>query len=856
MPVLLQSAAPIYPASALAAGKTAAVPIKITIDAVGVVTHAVVTQAVGDGFDEAAVQAALQYVFEPAEIDGKPAVINVETTIHFTIEVAPSEGVAPPGATAADTATSAAASPDAPPEHAGPISAPISLSGTVFERGTRRKLAGVIVTLRERGLDATTNADGAFFFHGVAAGEYELLATDAGYARVAQRIAIGHNEGVQTAVWMRPLNANPYESMVEGEREALTVTKRSLHRSQLTTIPGTFGDPIRVVQSLPGLVRAPFGLGLLLVRGSNPDDTGVYIDGHEVPLLFHFLGGPSIINPDMVGGIDLYPGGFPARFGRKHGGVVAIDTRPTESDGTHGDVNINLLDTSVYARTKVTPQLTVAAAGRRSYIDTFLWAVLPEPAPGAQQLVVPIYYDWQARADYRFANTAKASVFAIGSADKLRVLSSDPDEQTSQDLSSAVRFFRVIGSYERPAGRDLRLTLSPAYGRDSVVFAGAQAEASGPFTSLDIVQQTFSYRTRLVGNLTKRLRLDTGIDLLSRVNQYRARLPLTDDLVTDRGVDVPPELVQRSASTFGLAYYADVALQVTKRLRLLPSLRLDGYMIAGRLLGSIDPRLVARFATSGAWTIKAYVGRFGQPPQPEALDSQLGNPGLKTEYAMHSGLGFEWRPHRLWLLDSEAYFIKRNNLVAFSRDIDQSSDGNFAREFWTNDGSAYAIGAETLIRREISKRVFGWTSYTFLIARARQTSSSTYRPPAFDQMHTLNTVASYKPGAGWELGLRFRLSTGRADTPIVDATYDADRGNYDAVRGPQRSVRRPTFTQLDLRAEKNWLFQRWSLAGFLDVQNVFNQENVESFTYDYRFRKRAPVTSFPILPTFGIRGRW
>ena len=69
-------------------------------------------------------------------------------------------------------------------------------------------------------------------------------------------------------------------ALMWGEREVLEVTRRTLQRQQLTSVPGTFGDPIRVIQTLPGLQRAPFGVGLLLVRGSNPDDTGIFVDAN------------------------------------------------------------------------------------------------------------------------------------------------------------------------------------------------------------------------------------------------------------------------------------------------------------------------------------------------------------------------------------------------------------------------------------------------------------------------------------------------------------------------------------------------------------------------------------------------
>src|SRR5262249_49438336 len=209
-----------------------------------------------------------------------------------------------------------------PPNHAGSMDLPVTLSGEALERGTRRKLPGVIVSIAELGLDAGTGEAGTFYFHGVPPGKYRVLAVDPKFDRLNRPITFEKREALEVRLWMRPRGGNPYETVVEGEREVLEVTRRTLQRQQLTSVPGTFGDPIRVIQTLPGIQRAPFGLGLLLVRGSNPDDTGIYVDGHEVPSLFHFLGGPSIFNAEMLESLDLYPGGFPARFGRHHGAAV------------------------------------------------------------------------------------------------------------------------------------------------------------------------------------------------------------------------------------------------------------------------------------------------------------------------------------------------------------------------------------------------------------------------------------------------------------------------------------------------------------------------------------------------------
>jgi hypothetical protein len=607
---------------------------------------------------------------------------------------------------------------------------------------------------------------------------------------------------------------------------------------------------------MPGIQRAPFGLGLVLVRGSNPDDTGIFVDGHEVPSLYHFLGGPSIFNVEMLDSIDLYPGGFPARFGRHHGGAIALELRPTKSDGVHGSAKVDFLDSGGYLRAPITKNLSISFAGRRSYVDAFLGLVLPDPGEGAQRIVTPVYYDYAGRVDYDLAERGRLGLFAIGSSDTLHVLDQDPDANVSTNLNTAVKFFRVIGSYTRSLGGDLELTLSPAWGRDTVTFSGAQAEAAGPFTSVGLVNTTLSYRMRVHGRATPYLALDTGLDVLSRVTSYQALVPVDDGLIQSGGVDIPPSEVFRGAATLGLGAYVDAGLDVTPRLKLIPSLRLDSYVIEGQDVLSIDPRLVARYQVRKDLTLKAYAGEFSQPPQPEAVDSRFGNPQVGSEHATHVGFGCEWRPDRMWSVDGEIYFVRRRDLVIFSDELVANDDGTFTAVNFINGGRRQTYGAEVLIKREISERAFGWLSYTFSVARQRNPGYTHATPTAFDQPHVLNAVGSYKLGRGYEVGLRFQLASGRPDTPVLGATYNADTGEYEPVRGELRSVRVPTFRQIDARLEKQWLYERWSLGLYLDVINVANFQNVEAIEYDYRYRESAPVTSFPILPTLGVRGTW
>ena len=59
---------------------------------------------------------------------------------------------------------------------------------------------------------------------------------------------------------------------------------------------------------------------------------------------------------------------------------------------------------------------------------------------------------------------------------------------------------------------------------------------------------------------------------------------------------------------------------------------------------------------------------------------------------------------------------------------------------------------------------------------------------------------------------------------------------------------------LDLRIDKRWQFKTWQLSAYLDVQNVYNNGNVEGLQYNFNYTSRNYVTGIPILPSLGLRG--
>jgi hypothetical protein len=71
---------------------------------------------------------------------------------------------------------------------------------------------------------------------------------------------------------------------------------------------------------------------------------------------------------------------------------------------------------------------------------------------------------------------------------------------------------------------------------------------------------------------------------------------------------------------------------------------------------------------------------------------------------------------------------------------------------------------------------------------------------------------------------------------------------------PANTTRNAAFHQLDLRIDRRWLFNRWVLDAYLDVQNVYNHKSPEGLAYSDDDRQSEAQGGLPILTIFTIFG--
>ena len=793
------------------------------------------------GFVDAAKAAVAKMEFEPAEADGVPVSVRIPFTYRFQLP--------PPVAATAGTDTATAAP------------RVVNFRGVLRERGTRRRVSGVVVTVfRPEGGDAqafeaVTDDNGVFQFTDLVPGEWKVLGEAEGYFPVRTAEIIVAGQVLETTYFIERGSYNKFDVIVEVERVKKEINRRTLSREEIIKVPGTLGDPVRVVENLPGVARTPGGGGQIIVRGSGPQDTGVFVDGVDVPLIYHFGGLRSVIPAEMVENVDFYPGNFSVRYGRFTGGVFDLHIRKltNDDDEVHGSLDISLLDTALYLEVPITDDLTVAVAGRRSYIDFLLEAAVPESA-GVSLINAPRYYDYQALISYQPSAAHDVRAFFFGSDDVLKLLFENPSDQSAEiqsgNLSFATDFQRGYLEYRYTPSEDFTNRLLVSAGRDKV--DGSLGTQFRFILSL----QVYQLRNEADWKVTDWFTLSGGLDYqldVADVNVRAPRAPREGEEVVNNGIEEVIEAVVEDFKQLQIAPWIETEFKLLdKRLRIIPGVRFDYFGQVPEEHWSFDPRVVVRYQFVDRWTVKGGVGVVHQPPEPQDLNEDFGNPNLRLQSGIQYSLGFEWLPEDHIRIDITGFYKDLSNLVSRTNDT-TVDDGPV---LLANDANGRVFGLEVFLEHKFKNNFRGWVSYTLSRAERQDDPGGDFRLFDFDQTHILTLVASYLLPYNWEIGVRWRLVTGNTNTPFIGGVYDSDRDSYVPIPGDTNSERFPMFHQLDLRIDKTWIFNRWKLSAYLSLVNAYNRENVEGFSYNFDFSERDNVTGLPVLPILGIKGDW
>jgi hypothetical protein len=764
-----------------------------------------------------------------------------------------------------------------------------ALVGRILEQGTREPLPALHVTAQADGSDlvATTTND---------EGEFELPVLPCGNTQVAIRGTLVRpaklredlRPGRLQVVYYVARKAERFATVVRALPPRREVIATTLTGQEVRRIAGNQNDPIKAVQNLPGVARAPFGIGQIIVWGSAPTDTRAYADGVAIPRVYHFGGLRSTISAEFVSELSFRPGGYGADYGRGLGGVIEVTTRPPKSDRWHGSVTLDLIDGAVTVEGPITKKLHVAAAARLSWISAFL----PLFNKSKTQLS-PFYWDYQLALRYQLSFRDELDLLIFGATSDISARVEDPDPNSRVDIYSKSYFGRARLRYTRRISKDTTLWLMPSLGGDTFTLDTGDPGLGGSPVRLKVRQLGYNFRGELRQKLlsTPSLAIDyaLGVDFEGSYAQVETLAPLGPtggdgqgipvgggDTVRDAGLSesgflggnfftdgagasfrevLHYHLIATSPYLVSNFWFADGRVQISPQMRIsIDRLQLEperGATVAAstsapepRTLFYPEPRILVRAALlpERLWLVGG-LGLYHQAPQGSELSPRFGNPSLLWQVSTTYILGGELSLGHGLRVETQGFYKDLRSLVVTD-----------PREFFSNDGLGRAYGAQVLVRQPLWHGFSGWIAYTLSRSERRDRPDEPWRLFRFDQTHILTVVGSYDLPWGMSASLRFRFASGNPTTQIISGLRDLTYQNYSAIPGDELAYRLPDFHQLDLRIDKTFTQNRFRIGVYLEVLNVYNRMNAENLIYGGRqLYQEGRITSLPVFPNLGLR---
>lgn len=522
---------------------------------------------------------------------------------------------------------------------------------------------------------------------------------------------------------------------------------------------------------------------------------------------------------------------------------MGLTTKDPKTDRAHGMAFVDVFNTGGLFEGPIDEKSSLFVGGRYSYVGQVLKEVAKRN-DNFDLTAAPTFFDFTTIYKRRLSEKNEFRTTFLVSKDELDLILNKPaanDPALRGNFYNRTEFFRIIPQLTTTFSETTKLDNSVGIGRDLIL-----VNIGGRY--LDVNSNIVSQRSELEHRWSGRSRSFIGLDNQYNDNRVGVNLPSSYNV---GGVRTPFSVGDKRKFE-SLSGYYQLGAYVRQELKtsedskwtFLPNLRIDHFSLNEDTV--LQPRLQVRREIDPSLTVRASVGRYVQPPQPQEVDKFYGNSNIRSPKADHYTVGYT-KDFRAG--SSDGFEFTNNYFYKDLRDLVVPD----IRKNYDSTGTGTILGAEVQGKYKRGE----WSSqivYTLLRSERRIPGFGT-APAEFDQTHNLNIIGAYNREK-WTFSGRFRFVTGNPYTPIAGATFDADNDVYVPIRGGIYSQRFENFRQLDLRIDRRYVFDEWILTAYVDIQNVLNTTNSQNFQYAYDYREKKKVRGLPILPAIGVKGEF
>ena len=730
-----------------------------------------------------------------------------------------------------------------------------TFAGKIIDARTSEPLPFVNVSIRANKTGTQGNVDGYFTLLKVPTDTTTLILSYIGY--ITTTIKLVPDAPINgVTIEMEPDNAELDEVVVKGEKTEVLKAAETIGMFKMTPrniakLPNIGEkDMFRAFQLMPGISAANQSSSGLYVRGGTPDQNLVLYDGFTVYYVDHLYGFFSAFNSNPIKDVQLYKGGFDAKFGGRISSVVEI----TSKDGNKRERNfggdITLLSANVWAEGPILnkdKRLTFSVAARRSWagplynkiFDTFNSSSTNAQLGGggrrqlqSSQTATSYFYDLNGKVTFKPSENENISLSFYNGEDVL-----DNSQSISSPFGGNGGFSNTDLSKWGNTGSSLKWSkrwsdkfYTNALLSYSNFFSHRDNTNSAQFTRGAEVQ-TVKFGSLESNNLTDlSAKFDVEYKTSAKNNvlfglQYNK---LNIDYTNSQNDTI--EIISKHDNGGLIAAYLQDEAHLGN-LTVKGGVRMSYFSPTAKTY--FEPRLSATYVVNDHLKLKGAWGIYNQfAKQVEREDISNGSRNfwvlandsyLPVTSSRHYILGFSYEIND-YLFDVEGYVKDIDNDSRYTlRFAPQIGRGLLAQETFFN-GTGKVRGIDFLVQKKFGDYT-GWVGYT--LAKSEKTIlqfSPDPFPSNFDVRHEFKSVNIYKLGR-WDLGATFLYATGKPYTSIVGGyTVKLLDGSEKDFTDPSTTNgnRLPNAHRMDVSATYN--FGHGSIG--LSLYNVYGQTNV------------------------------
>lgn len=584
---------------------------------------------------------------------------------------------------------------------------------------------GVNIYLKGSYDGTSSDRNGVYLFESSEQGEQTLVFQSVGYQAAEVRIWLE-----KTAIEVNPLLKESVNEMTAvtinaGAMEASDEKKAVVLRPiDIVTIPGSMGDIVGALQTLPGTATVAND-GRLFVRGGDASETAIFIDGLKVGNAF----GSTVqnvptrtrFNPNLFKGSFFSTGGYSAAYGQALSSALALNTidfpARNQSDLSFMSVGLG------YTQTWVNEKNSLTASG--NYFDLSPYQALVNQSFDWERAP----YGWDAEASLRQQigknGLLKAYVHKESSGMKLWQATPGQDGR-GQLIQQANTYTYAQTSFKQTAQNGWSF-----YG--GVSFSDNDDQLSIDQTELAKNNRLIHGKIVAVKDFSEKWSIKSG----------------WEGFYQDYSEDLIAKSQSRGLQDYQTHLFSEADYYLNSRLVFRGGLRAGHSSLSPQKW--VDPRvsLAYKFQNEGQLSLAA--GQFSQLPAEEfrVVQQDLGN-----SHANHLILNYLLSKNTR-TIRVEAFYKGYKKLVLYQ-------GGPYDYQRLAQKGEGYAKGFDFFYRdRETVKNTDFWLTYSFVDSKRQYAAFTEQVQPSYAPRHNGSIVIKhYVSALQSQLGISLSINDG------------------------------------------------------------------------------------------------